>query len=102
MSLGTFRIDLPLSTALLNAQLVPQNVLMDFLVVTAASTGNTPEEQNVTIQIGFGSAQPQLYTTPVAFNAMRDRKTCEPFGEGITVTAPAIPGLVLIAQGGLS
>lgn len=102
MSLGTFRFDLAMSTALLNAQLVPQNVLMDFLVVTAASTGATPEEQNITVQVGFGSAQPQLYTTPVAFNAMRDRKTCQPYGDGITITAPAIPGLVLIGQGGIS
>lgn len=102
MSLGTFRFDLPMNAALLNAQLVPQNVLMDFLVVTAATTGANPEEQNITVQIGFGGAQPQLYTTPAVFNAMRDRVTCEPFGGGITVSAPAMPGLVVIGQGGLS
>ncbi len=102
MSLATFIYRLSMGAALNAAQLVPQNIDLDWLVITAASTGANPQEQNLTVQIAFGNAQPQLYTTPVAFSGMRDRQTGDPFRAGITVTAPAIPGLEVIGQGGLS
>jgi hypothetical protein len=100
-SIPTFSYRQSLAAALDDQMVVPVNVNVGWLSISCATTGEFPEEVEQSFQIRFGAGQWQLFTTPVAFSAMKIQSLgCVPHSAGIYIRTPALAGLQLIAQGG--
>ena len=101
LTVPTFAYQHFLTTAADDAELVPMNVDISWLIIDAVTTGTYPVQVGKTIQVRIGAGPWLVITTPFIVTNLRIKEPgCPPHSGGVFLRAAASTGVKIIAQGG--